>query len=103
MKRGLFNKSSLREISGRGKRWSDCISEPGEGKAESRTLSGNHVELVPEVIRLMREAGISDIPVLLGGTVPPDDVPKLKEIGVDGIFGPGTALKDIVSHVSKGA
>jgi len=67
------------------------------------TLSGNHMELVPEVVRLMREAGIADIPVLLGGTVPPDDVPKLKEIGVDGIFGPGTALKDIVSHVSKRA
>jgi methylmalonyl-CoA mutase, C-terminal domain len=67
------------------------------------TLSGNHMELVPEVVRLMREAGVPDIPVLLGGTVPPDDVPKLKDIGVDGIFGPGTALKDIVKHITRGA
>ncbi len=64
------------------------------------TLSGNHMELVPEVIRRMREAGIPDVPVLLGGTIPPDDVPKLKALGVDGIFGPGTALKDIVQHIS---
>lgn len=67
------------------------------------TLSGNHMELVPEVVRLMREAGIPDVPVLLGGTIPPDDVPKLKAIGVDGIFGPGTALKDIVRHISSRA
>ena len=67
------------------------------------TLSGNHMELVPVVVRLMREAGIPDIPVLLGGTVPPDDVPKLKAIGVDGIFGPGTALKDIVGHIARRA
>ena len=67
------------------------------------TLSGNHMELVPVVVRLMREAGIPDIPVLLGGTVPPDVVPKLKAIGVDGIFGPGTALKDIVGHIARRA
>ena len=67
------------------------------------TLSGNHMDLVPVVVRLMREAGIPDIPVLLGGTVPPDDVPKLKAIGVDGIFGPGTALKDIVGHIARRA
>jgi len=44
MKRGLFNKSSLRWISGQRKRWSDCLSEPGEGKAGAKTLSGISVK-----------------------------------------------------------
>lgn len=63
------------------------------------TLSGNHLILAPEVVKLLREKGMEDISVILGGTVPPADVPKLKEAGLSGVFGPGSPLKDIVEFV----
>jgi methylmalonyl-CoA mutase C-terminal domain/subunit len=65
------------------------------------TLSGNHMELAPEVVKLLQEKGMGDTPVILGGTVPPDDIPKLKKAGVKEIFGPGTTLEEIIKTVSK--
>ncbi len=65
------------------------------------TLSGNHMELAPEVVKLLQEKDMGDTPVILGGTVPPDDIPKLKEAGVKEIFGPGTTLEEIIKTVSK--
>lgn len=65
------------------------------------TLSGNHMDLAPEVLRGMREAGMADVPVILGGAVPPGDAARLKEIGVAEVFGPGSSLKDIVSRFSR--
>jgi len=64
------------------------------------TLSGNHLELAPEVVRLLREKGIRDILVILGGTIPPDDVPKLKAAGIAEVFGTGSSLEKIVRFVS---
>jgi len=64
------------------------------------TLSGNHVELAPEVVRLLKEKGMEDIPVVLGGTVPPDDIVKLKKAGLRGVFGPGTPLEEIIASIS---
>ena len=46
------------------------------------TLSGNHMILAPEVVRLLREKGAGDMTVVLGGTIPPDDIPKLKAEGI---------------------
>jgi methylmalonyl-CoA mutase C-terminal domain/subunit len=65
------------------------------------SLSGNHMILAPEVVRKLKEKGMQDIPVVLGGTVPPDDIPKLKESGISGIFGPGSSLKEIIQFISK--
>jgi methylmalonyl-CoA mutase C-terminal domain/subunit len=65
------------------------------------TLSGNHMELAPEVVKLLQEKGMGETPVILGGTVPPDDIPKLKKAGVKEIFGPGTTLEEIIKTVSK--
>ena len=65
------------------------------------TLSGNHMELAPEVVKLLKEKAMGDTPVILGGTVPPDDIPKLKKAGVKEIFGPGTPLEEIIKTVSK--
>ncbi len=65
------------------------------------TLSGNHMELAPEVVKLLQEKDMGDTPVILGGTVPPDDIPKLKKAGVKEIFGPGTTLEEIIKTVSK--
>jgi methylmalonyl-CoA mutase C-terminal domain/subunit len=65
------------------------------------TLSGNHLILAPEVVRLLREKGQGEIPVVLGGTVPPGDVPLLKAAGVADVFGPGSSLRAIVEFVSR--
>ncbi len=65
------------------------------------TLSGNHMILAPEVVRLLREKGIENTVVILGGTIPPDDIPKLKEIGIAEVFGPGSALNHIVQFIGN--
>ena len=65
------------------------------------TLSGNHVELAPEVVRLLKEKGMEDTPVVLGGTVPPDDIVKLKKAGLREVFGPGTPLEEIIASISR--
>jgi len=65
------------------------------------TLSGNHMILAPEVVRILRKKNVNDIAVILGGTVPPDDIPKLKEEGIAGVFGPGTPIKEIIKFVSQ--
>lgn len=67
------------------------------------TLSGNHMLLAPEVVRILREKGINDMVVILGGTIPPDDVPKLKDAGISEIFGPGTSISKIIDYVCKGS
>ena len=64
------------------------------------SLSGNHMILAPEVVKRLREKGTQEIPVVLGGTVPPDDIPILKEAGSSGIFGPGASLKEIIQFIS---
>ncbi|MCD4743030.1 MAG: cobalamin B12-binding domain-containing protein [Desulfobacteraceae bacterium] len=64
------------------------------------TLSGNHMLLAPEVVRHLRARGMKQIIVVLGGTIPPDDIPKLKKAGIVEIFGPGTPLEKIISFLS---
>lgn len=67
------------------------------------TLSGNHMVLAPEVVSLLREKGMEGTMVILGGTIPPGDVPKLKDAGISGVFGPGTSLRKIIDFVSEGS
>lgn len=64
-------------------------------------LSGAHLTLVPRVMELLREAGLGDVGVLVGGIVPEADVPKLREMGVSRVFGPGTSLDDIVAYLRE--
>lgn len=64
-------------------------------------LSGAHNRLLPEVIRLLREAGAEDILVFAGGIIPDRDVGALKQAGVDQIFLPGTATGDIVKYLEQ--
>jgi len=59
-------------------------------------LSGAHMTLVPRVIELLREQGADDVLVAVGGTIPAEDVPALKELGVAEVFGPGTPTQRIV-------
>ncbi len=64
-------------------------------------LSGAHMTLFPEVLRLLRERGAGDIVVFGGGIIPDEDIPPLKEMGVNRIFGPGTSLDDVVAFVNQ--
>ena len=65
------------------------------------TLSGYHMALAPEVVRVLREKGMDGTTVILGGTIPPNDVPKLKKAGIAEVFGPGTPLKKIIDYLSE--
>jgi len=64
-------------------------------------LSGAHNTLCPRIISLLREQGMNDCLVIVGGIVPEDDIPKLKEQGVSAIFLPGTSTQEIVKFVRE--
>jgi methylmalonyl-CoA mutase C-terminal domain/subunit len=64
-------------------------------------LSGAHMTLFPEVLRLLRERGAEDIVVFGGGIVPERDVAALERLGVARVFTPGTSLDDAVSWVKQ--
>jgi methylmalonyl-CoA mutase C-terminal domain/subunit len=62
-------------------------------------LSGAHNTLCPRIVNLLRENGMNDTLVLVGGIVPQEDIPNLKAIGVSEIFLPGTSTEDIVTFI----
>jgi methylmalonyl-CoA mutase C-terminal domain/subunit len=62
-------------------------------------LSGAHMALVPRVLDLLKANGQDQVRVFLGGIIPDEDVPRLMEIGVVGVYGPGTLTEDIIRDV----
>lgn len=62
-------------------------------------LSGAHLTLVPRVVELLREAGLDDVKLMVGGIIPEIDIPKLQAMGVARVFGPGTSLDAIVGYI----
>jgi methylmalonyl-CoA mutase, C-terminal domain len=64
-------------------------------------LSGAHNHIAPRLMQLLKEKGLDDVLVLVGGIIPDVDVPKLKAVGVKGIFLPGTPMKDIVDFIQS--
>jgi methylmalonyl-CoA mutase C-terminal domain/subunit len=62
-------------------------------------LSGAHMALVPRVLELLRTNGQEHVKVFLGGIIPDEDIPQLLEIGVAGIYGPGTLTEKIVADI----
>jgi methylmalonyl-CoA mutase C-terminal domain/subunit len=64
-------------------------------------LSGGHRYHFPQVVNLLREKGMSEVLVIGGGIIPPDEIPLLKEKGIKGIFGPGTRIKDVASFIRE--
>lgn len=64
-------------------------------------LSGAHNAIVPRLMALLKERGATDILVVLGGTIPEQDIPFLKEQGVAAIFGPGTPLETTVRFIRE--
>jgi (2R)-ethylmalonyl-CoA mutase len=63
-------------------------------------LSGSHRGLIPDVIDALREAGGEDTVVVVGGTIPTADVPRLREAGVADVFPTGTSVEELVARVS---
>jgi methylmalonyl-CoA mutase C-terminal domain/subunit len=62
-------------------------------------LSGAHLALIPRVLELLRANGQESVQVFLGGIIPNEDVPKLLDLGVRGVYGPGTSTEIIVSDI----
>ena len=62
-------------------------------------LSGAHMTLVPRIVDGLRERGADDVLVVVGGTIPDDDVTELRERGVAAVFTPGAATSDIVEFL----
>lgn len=65
------------------------------------SLSGAHLELFPEVVRLLREQGADDVLVIGGGVIPQEDIPVLKEAGIAAVFTPGTSIQETVEFIRK--
>lgn len=66
-------------------------------------LSGAHMALVPRIMEALRQRDMGDLSVFLGGIVPQDDIPALKEMGVEAVFGPGTSTRTIIDYVRQTA
>jgi methylmalonyl-CoA mutase, C-terminal domain len=64
-------------------------------------LSGAHNHIAPRLMELLNAEGMDDVLVLVGGIIPDVDIPKLKAIGVKGIFLPGTAMQEIVEFINS--
>jgi len=62
-------------------------------------LSGAHNTIVPRICHLLREAGMDSVLVIVGGIVPDEDIPSLKESGVAAVFQPGAATQEIVDFI----
>jgi len=62
-------------------------------------LSGAHMTLCPRITELMKKEGLEDVMVIIGGIIPDQDIPNLKECGISAVFQPGTSTQDIVAFV----
>ena len=66
-------------------------------------LSGAHMTLVPRIMELLKAQGAEDVVVVVGGTIPNEDIPELKELGVAEIFTPGAPVQGIVDYIRGAA
>jgi methylmalonyl-CoA mutase C-terminal domain/subunit len=64
-------------------------------------LSGAHMHICPRVMELLKEKGLDDVLVVVGGIIPDVDIQKLHDIGVKGVFLPGTPMQEIIDFISK--
>jgi methylmalonyl-CoA mutase C-terminal domain/subunit len=64
-------------------------------------LSGAHMALAPRILELLKANGQEDVKVFIGGIIPDDDMPKLKEMGITGIYGPGASTEDIIRDIRQ--
>jgi methylmalonyl-CoA mutase, C-terminal domain len=66
-------------------------------------LSGAHMHICPRIMALLKEKGLEDVQVVVGGIIPDQDVPKLQEMGIRGVFIPGTPMQQIVDYINGNA
>ncbi len=66
-------------------------------------LSGAHNHIAPKLMELLKAKGLEDVLVVIGGIIPDVDIPKLREIGVKGIFLPGTPMQHIIDFINTNA
>ena len=64
-------------------------------------LSGAHMEILPEIMRLLREEEMDEVKVVLGGIIPEQDRDTLLEMGISAVFGPGTSTNEIVEFIQN--
>ena len=64
-------------------------------------LSGAHMTLVPRIVELLHAQGIDDVLLTVGGTIPADDIPELKRLGVAEVFTPGAPTQDIIDFIQS--
>ena len=64
-------------------------------------LSGAHMALIPRLMELLKENGTDSIRVYVGGIIPDDDISQLKEMGVKGVYGPGTSTEQIINDIRR--
>ena len=64
-------------------------------------LSGAHLTLVPKIVDRLKENSLDDILLVIGGIIPEEDIEPLRQIGVKGVFGPGTSTEDIVAFIRE--
>jgi len=62
-------------------------------------LSGAHMTLLPRIVELAKEKGLGKVLFLVGGIIPDDDVPALRQMGIGGVFGPGASAEEITSFI----
>ena len=63
-------------------------------------LSGAHMHICPRLMQLLHEKGMDDVLVVVGGIIPDVDLPRLRDIGVKGIFLPGTPMQEIIDFIT---
>ena len=66
-------------------------------------LSGAHMHICPRIMELLRERGMDDVLVVVGGIIPDVDIPRLNALGITGIFLPGTPMQAIVDFITRHA
>ena len=66
-------------------------------------LSGAHNHIAPKLMELLKSKGLDDVLVVIGGIIPDVDIPKLKALGIRGVFLPGTPMQEIIDFITANA
>ena len=77
----------------------DALVDEGARVVGLSILSGAHMTLVPRVLELIGEQSLDDVVVMVGGTIPTEDIPELRRLGVRGVFTPGASIEAIIEFI----
>jgi methylmalonyl-CoA mutase C-terminal domain/subunit len=64
-------------------------------------MSGAHLPICQKLLKMMKNEGLGEIPVVVGGVIPKQDIPRLSELGIEGVFPGGTPFDEIVAGISE--